>query len=117
MVLVADDLEVLELVVQDRGGAAADAQRRVRERVTGELAPDLLVMVVVDVAVPAGPYEVADLEIGLLGDHVRQQRVAGDVERHPEEQVGAALVELAGQLAVMDRSEEHTSELQSRGQL
>jgi hypothetical protein len=36
----------------------------------------------------------------LLRHHVRQQRVAGDVERHAEEDVGAALVELAGQLAV-----------------
>ncbi|MNY14828.1 hypothetical protein D3C86_1480170 [compost metagenome] len=31
---------------------------------------------------------------------MRQQRVAGDVERHAEEDVGAALVELAGQLAI-----------------
>jgi hypothetical protein len=34
--------------------------------------------------------------------HHGQQRIAGDVERHAEEDVGAALVELAGELAVGD---------------
>ena len=63
---------------------------------------NLLDVVVVDVAVAAGPDEVADLEPGLLRDHVRQQRVGGDVERDAEEQVGAALVELARQPAVGD---------------
>jgi hypothetical protein len=35
-----------------------------------------------------------------LRDHQRQQRVRGDIERHAEEDVGAALVELARQPAV-----------------
>ena len=65
-------------------------------------ARDLLDVVVVDVAVAAGPHEVADLEAGHLGDHVGQQRVGRDVERHAEEQVGRALVELAGAAAVGD---------------
>ena len=41
-------------------------------------------------------------ESGLLGHHVGEQRVAGDVERNAEEHVGAALVQLAGELAVGD---------------
>jgi hypothetical protein len=41
-------------------------------------------------------------QVALLRDHVREQRVAGDVERHAQEDVGAALVQLAGQLAVGD---------------
>ena len=45
-------------------------------------------------AVAAGPDERAGLEAALLGEHVGQQRVAGDVERDAEEDVGAALVEL-----------------------
>ncbi len=48
-------------------------------------------------AIPTRPDEFPDREIRLLGDHVRQQRVGGDVERHAEEYVGAALVELAGE--------------------
>jgi hypothetical protein len=34
----------------------------------------------------------------MLREHVRQQRIARDVERHAEEDVGAALIELAAQL-------------------
>jgi hypothetical protein len=55
-------------------------------------------VVAVDVAVAAGPDEVADVQVALLRQHVRQQRVAGDVEGHAQEDVGAALVELAAQL-------------------
>ena len=37
-----------------------------------------------------------------LGHHLRQQGVGGDVERHAEKDVGAALVELSGEAAVGD---------------
>src|SRR5699024_771273 len=92
VVLVALDLEILELVAEDRLRPARDPQPRVGERLAGQLPLHLLDMVVVDVAVPTGPHEVADGEIRLLGHHVRQQRVAGDVERDAEEHVRAALV-------------------------
>ena len=59
-------------------------------------------MIEVQVAVAAGPDELAGLEVALLREHVRQQRVAGDVEGHAEEDIGAALVELTGQPAVGD---------------
>ena len=58
---------------------------------------NLLGVVVVNVAIAAGPDEVAYIEIALLRDHVREQGVAGDVERHAEEEVGAALIKLAGE--------------------
>src|SRR5256885_5443908 len=64
----------------------------------------LFLSIQVQVAVPAGPDELAGLEIALLREQVCEQRVAGDVERYPDKNVRAALVE---------RSEEHTSELQS----
>ena len=64
MVLVADDVEVLELVVEDRRAAVVETKRRVRVRVAGEQRLDLLAVVVVDVAVAAGPDEVAELEVG-----------------------------------------------------
>jgi hypothetical protein len=56
-------------------------------------------VVAVDVAVAAGPDEVAHVQVALLRHHVGQQRVAGDVEGHAQEDVGAALVELAAELA------------------
>ena len=56
-------------------------------------------MVAVDVAVAAGPDKVAHIQVALLRQHVGQQRVAGDVERHTQENVGTALVQLAAQPA------------------
>ena len=57
-------------------------------------------MIEIEVAVAAGPDELARLEVALLREHVGEQRVARDVERHAEEHIRAALVELAGQAAV-----------------
>src|SRR5262245_1392703 len=99
MMLVADDPEVLEGVVEDRRGPTVQRQRRKRERVARELRLHLLAVVVVDVAVAARPDEVADLEVALLREHVREQGVARDVERNAEEDVRAALIQLAAEAA------------------
>ena len=45
--------------------------------------------------VAAGPDEVTHLQVRLLGHHLGEQRVGGNVERHTQEDVGAALVHLA----------------------
>ena len=45
-------------------------------------------------------HEVAGLQAGNLRHHHGQQRIGGDVEGHAEEDVGGALIELAGQLTV-----------------
>jgi hypothetical protein len=52
--------------------------------------------------VAQGVDEVAGLKTRDLRDHRRQQGVARDVERHAEEHVGGALVELARQPSVRD---------------
>src|SRR4051812_44068577 len=101
MVLVADDGDVVVGVVEQGVGVAQLEAWEVIGR-PRQLRAHLLDVVVVDVTVAAGPDELAHLEPDLLSDHVRQQRVARDVERHTEEEVGAALVELAGQPAVGD---------------
>jgi hypothetical protein len=56
-------------------------------------------VVEVEVRVAEGVHEVAHPQAGDLRHHVRQQRVGGDVERHAEEDVGGALVQLARQPA------------------
>ena len=89
------DLEVLVGVVEDRCWSALDVQHRVGVRRTFELRAHLLVVVVVDVAIAASPDEVAHPQVALLRQHVGQQCVAGDVEGHPEKDVGTALVQLA----------------------
>ena len=43
--------------------------------------------------------EFAGFQSANLRDHQRQQRVAGDVERHAQEHVRAALIKLAAQFA------------------
>ena len=39
--------------------------------------------------------EVAGFVIADLGDHVSEERVGSDVERHAEKEIGTALIELA----------------------
>ena len=75
-------------------------QGRERARLTGKLAVYLLEVVVVNMCVAESVDEIADAEPADLRDHVRKKRVARDIERHAEEQIRAALVELAAQFAV-----------------
>ena len=84
MVLVAAHLEVFELVVEQALGPAQDVQRGVGVRRARQLQFHLLEVVAVDVAVAARPDEVAHVQVALLRHHVRQQRVAGDVEGHAQ---------------------------------
>ena len=75
---------------------------RQRPRLALELLARLLEVVAVEVGVAEGVDQVAGLEAADLRHHPRQQRVRSDVERDAEEDVGAALVELAGEAAVGD---------------
>ena len=85
----------------------------------GELLARLIEVVEVEVGVAERVHEVADLEARHLGHHVGEQRVGRDVERHAEEDVGRALVQLAGQPSVghveleerMARRERHVVEV------
>src|SRR4051812_14670219 len=74
---------------------------RPRARLTRQLQSYLLEMIAVDVRVAERVHEVARLEVAHLRDHERQQRVAGDIEWHAEKNVGAALIKLATQFAVL----------------
>src|SRR6185437_12095755 len=100
MMLIAHELEILEGVVEQGGGPAPQIEPRRRERSARELQPRLLEMIEIEVAVAAGPDELPGLEFALLREHVGEQRVARDVEGHAQENVGAALIELAGQPAI-----------------
>ena len=53
-------------------------------------------------AISPRPDELVRLIAADLGHHQGEQRIGGDVERHPEKDVGAALVELAGEPALGD---------------
>src|SRR4029077_18299358 len=62
----------------------------------------LVKMIQVQMAVADGPNEFTGLQVALLSQHVRQQRIGGDIEGYAEEDIGAALVELAGKPALSD---------------
>src|SRR5690606_15757970 len=81
------DRDVLELERVQRGHRGVQAQRGQRPWLAGQLEPGLVEVVEVEVSVAEGVHEVADPQAGDLGDHVREQRVGGDVERHAEEHV------------------------------
>ena len=75
MAAVVGDLEIVEPVVEQRIRLAANHEARQRIGLARELDVDLLQMVEIQVAIPARPDEVADVEIALLRHEVRQQRV------------------------------------------
>ena len=52
--------------------------------------------------VAARPNKLADLQAANGSDHVRQKRIAGDVERQTEKHVARALIELTRELPVCD---------------
>ncbi len=97
MALVVQHLKIFKLVVEDGVGFALDVQCGVSKWFAAELQRYLLMVVAVDVTVATRPDEVAHIQVALLCHHVGEQGVAGDVERHAQEDVGAALVQLAAE--------------------
>src|SRR5699024_1812227 len=73
VVVIVEDLEVLEFVVEERLRLPLQPQLGVRVGCPAQLLLNLGEVVVVDVAVPAGPDELTGLKAGLLGDHEGQQ--------------------------------------------
>ena len=98
--IVGFELEILRLVAVDRLPAVLEHQPRQRPRLAAQLQPRLLEMVGVEVAIAAGPHEHAGLQPALPRQHMGQQRIAGDIERHSDEEIRAALVELEVEPAV-----------------
>ena len=84
--------EVAVVEAEDVLHIGVDAHGRQRPRVTGELQAHLVEVVLVDMRVAEGVHKVARLEVADLRHHHRQQGVAGNIEWHAQEDVGAALV-------------------------
>ena len=79
---------------------AATSLQQERRQGTLELLVGLGEVIQVEVRVTQRDDELARLQVRHLGHHQREQRVGGDVEGHAQEDVGASLVHLAGELAV-----------------
>src|ERR1700736_5643395 len=102
MMLIIGKFKVLVAVVEHRRRAAPQYEPRRRIRRTCKLGIGLFEMVRVQVTVAARPDELSRLQIALLREHVREERVRGDIEGHAEKKVCASLVELARQAPAGD---------------
>ena len=94
--IVAFQPEVFVLEIEDRLDVRIYPHPGERTRLAGELRGYLLEVVPVDVRVTRGVHELAGLQAAHLRDHHREERIGGDIERDAQEDVGAALVQLAG---------------------
>src|ERR671914_682822 len=88
-------------IVDVAAGGIEDEPRRLAW-LAGELLTRLVEMVAVEVGVAERVDELARPQTGDLRDHVGQQGVGGEVERHTEEDVTGPLVELTRQSPVRD---------------
>src|SRR4051812_27176369 len=100
--IIAVQGEVLVFVAIDPRSTTQDLQPWKRPGRARQLGARLLEMVQVEVAIAAGPDELARLQPALLREQVGEQRVARDIERHAEEDVRRALVELQREPPVRD---------------
>ena len=100
--LVAVEGEILVAEAENILDRRIKPHRRQRARRARQLQPRLLQVIQIKMRVAEGVDELAGFVARHLRHHQRQQRVGGDVERHAEEDVGRALVELARQSAFRD---------------
>ncbi|MNV78950.1 hypothetical protein D3C71_1724750 [compost metagenome] len=100
MVPVIHKFEVIERVIENAVRLAADNQLRQLVRLTGQLGRHLLQMIGVDVHIAARPNKFTRCKSRLMGDHMGQQRIAGNIERKTEERVHRSHGQHAAQLAV-----------------
>lgn len=94
MWVVVDELEILVAEREDILDIRIDNHLRERTRVTRKLQTSLLKVVEVEVRIAGGMDEVAHLKVAYLCHHLKQEGIAGDVERYAEEGVCTTLVEL-----------------------
>src|SRR5579872_7222702 len=119
MIPVVHEFEILVGVLKQARGSTSDQEARRREGRARELLVGLLEMIDVKVTVPPGPHQLAGDEVALLREHVREQGVRCEIEGYAQEDVGAALIDLARQPARGDvqlkqrvaRHERHVLEL------
>ncbi len=100
--VVVEQFKVFEGEAEDVADVWVEFHRRQGSRVAGELFACLVDVVEVEVCVAERVDELAGGEAGGLGGHHGQQGVTCDVEGDAEEDVGRALVELAGEFAFGD---------------
>ena len=102
MWVVIDEFEVFVAEVFDGPHGGVELHLWERHAVSRELLFRLVEVVCVEVKIAKSVDEVLGLLVANLRDHHGEECVGCDVEGHAEEDVCAALVELAAQFAVRD---------------
>src|SRR5262245_58675106 len=95
MWLIGFERKLLESEGKQVLNFGVDPHRGERPRLSRELQPRLLEMVVIEMSIAERVHEFARLQIGGLRDHHRQECIRRDVERYAEKGVAAPLVHLA----------------------
>src|SRR5271168_96135 len=93
---IAKNFEILERIIEQTRRLTPNLEPRQGKGCARQLQIGLRQVIQVQMTIAAGPYEIADLEIALLREHMRQQRVGSDVEGNAQQRIGTALIELAG---------------------
>ena len=104
---VSLDDDIVDLEIVDVVDGACDAKPRQRSGGAGELQAGLVDVVEIEVDIAEGDDEFARPKPDDVRKQVGEQGVARDVEREPEEGIGAALVHLAGEAIRVDVELEH----------
>ena len=105
--VISFELEILVFEIKDILYVGIDYHSGQRTRRARELQFGLLEVIEIEVCVASGMDKVACLQSRHLCHHLQEESVGGDVERHTEECVGRALVELQAQSAVGNIKLEH----------
>lgn len=107
MELIVFQGKIFEPETEDIPDGWVQLHHRRRIWSTRQLQPGLFDMIVVEVDIPEGVNEFTGLETANLRDHEGEQCVGGDIERHPEKNIGAALIKLAAQPLLTARVGRH----------
>ncbi len=98
--VVAFQAEVFEFKGKDVFYLRVYAHNGKRPGLPAQLQPGLVEVVQVKVGVAKGVHKIAGLQITHLGNHKGEQGIGGNIERHAQENVGAALIKLAGEFSI-----------------
>lgn len=98
--IISEQLEVLIAEVENVTHLRIEFHLRERTKFARQLQSHLIEMIVVDMRIAERMDKLSCFEPGNVRNHLQQQRVRSDVERHSEENIRAALVELQAESPV-----------------
>ena len=102
MCLVVNEFEIFKFEIKDVFHLGIDLHLRESIGFAGELKPDLIQMVVVDMCITKSMDEISGLESGYLGHHQGEQGIGSNVEWNAQKHIRTSLVQLARQLSVIN---------------